>query len=223
MKKLHLAILSWALAAAGVGVGYLIWAPSDSPSPESASTENETAPTDQIEEPQEQPEEPKRPGEPDTRPVGWFDGSYDRRADAALFSNSQDHVLVIACYPDKVDLRRVEMRFQYEPFPDENVGYSSTERWTFYTGTQPGLSGDFTVNITTEQADALRTAETLLYEAHPDRQPDPDAALETSLEGSRWEGENEWEQPPAVYLHRATFDLTVNREVLVAVLERCGH
>ena len=117
------------------------------------------------------------------------------------------------------------MTFQYDPFPVRNVGYTSTERWTFYTGTQPGLSGDFTVKLTTEHADALLTAETLIYEAHADPQPDPDAdpaTLEVSLEGSRWEGSTEWLHPPAVYLHRAVFDLTVNRDVLAVVLDRCG-
>ncbi|MDE0168462.1 MAG: hypothetical protein OXS29_02970 [bacterium] len=81
------------------------------------------------------------------------------------------------------------------------------------------------MQLTTEHADALLTAETLIYEAHADPQPDPDAylaTLEVSLEGSRWEGSTEWLHPPAVYLHRAVFDLTANRDVLAAVLDRCG-
>ncbi|MDE0170919.1 MAG: hypothetical protein OXS29_15660 [bacterium] len=203
--RLQLTVLVLVLVAVGVGIGYVIWAP----------PENETATPDQLRVPE------ARPDEPDAPPVGWFDRSDDRRADAALFSNSQDSILVIGCFPAKPD-HRTSMSFRYEPFPDENVGYSLSERWTFFTGTEHGLSGTHSRDITTEQVDALLTAETLIYEADADRSPHPDTGREYSDEGSRWEGETEWEHPPAVYLHRVVFDLTVNREALKAVLDRCG-
>ncbi|MDE0168400.1 MAG: hypothetical protein OXS29_02655 [bacterium] len=161
--------------------------------------------------------------EPEQRPVGWFDVSDDRFYDTILWSNSQDQLLTIGCYTDRPD-RDTWMRFDFEPFPDENVGYSLELRYTFFTGTEHGLSHTgWTWDFTTDLYEALTTEDTLIYEAHATRQPDPDAALETSLEGNRWEGETEWQTPPAVYLNRGVFDLTVNREVLTAVLERCGQ
>ena len=136
----------------------------------------------------------------------------------------EDHTAVsIGC--DPAARFGTELNFHYAPFPDDlESGYVSWTRWAFFNADgELVLSGDqeFIDDITSGMVEALISANLLIFEMHAEKASHPEARHMTSDEGHRWEGETEWRRVPPVYFHRKVFDLTVGRDALIAVLDRC--
>ncbi len=153
-------------------------------------------------------------------PQGWVDHSDDERWEARLLSSEGNAGLSAGCETD--GHHPTEAQVHYDPFPSENLGYSYSQRWAFFTDGEAGLYGDRSLVVTTEVYEALAGSELLVYEMDAYKAPYEGALREYSNKGERWVGEDEWEHPPPVYFHRVMFDLGTDRSVLVAVLDRCG-
>ncbi|MCY4623327.1 MAG: hypothetical protein OXD34_16125 [bacterium] len=154
-------------------------------------------------------------------PPGWSTGPDHREAILIL----EDHSAVsVGC--DSAARFGTGMSFHYAPFPNDlESGYVSWTRWGFFNvDGEPVLTGDQELieDVTVEVAEALISSDLLILEIHAEKEPYPEAAHISSAEGHRWAGETEWRHLPLVYFHRVMFDLTTNRDVLVAVLSRCG-
>lgn len=148
-------------------------------------------------------DENQSPGKESQPPAGWVNRSRDDRWKAGLVATGTITAsLYVRCYT--AGPYRAEMGFHYDPFSDSDKGYGSRARWGFFTdGKPPGLAGTHDkTDITDALRHAIMTEEYLVLEIDAHQGPMRP-------------------HPPLVYRHHVVFDLTVGREVVTNVIDRC--
>lgn len=95
-------------------------------------------------------------------PQGWVNHSDDERWEARLLSLEGNAGLSAGCETD--GRYPTEAHVHYDLFPSENLGYSYSQRWAFFSDGEADLYGDRSLVVTTEVYEALAGSELLVYE-----------------------------------------------------------